>query len=92
MKRYAAIFGLFGFTAKLVLSILGEAPVFDVLKSSVLSGLAFAALGAGVGKALLLVISENERDRPDDRNDPEPTPSEEGARSEQVREPVIAER
>ena len=92
MKRYAAIFGLFGFTANLVFSILGEAPVFDVLKSSVLWGLAFAALGAGVGKALVIVISENERDHPDDENDPEPTPSEEGARSEPVKEPVIAER
>ncbi|MFQ5655893.1 MAG: hypothetical protein ACE5GW_14340 [Planctomycetota bacterium] len=56
--RYAAIFGLFGYTVVLALSLFGETPFLDVMRTALIWGAAFAAIGWAVGRAVGVLVGE----------------------------------
>ncbi len=58
MKKYAAVFALFGFCASTVFALWGEAPLEAVLRSGLLWGVTFGVIGVFLGHTASVLLSE----------------------------------
>ena len=59
MTRYAAIFGLFGFMASIVVALVGQAPWESTVRSALLWGATFAVIGMFLGRTAAVLLGES---------------------------------